>query len=143
ALPAALAETALHSAPIHLGTPREQMPTMSTSTEQEVIFTGIGGQGIQLIAKVLAQAAADEGKHVMLFGVYGGAMRGSSSESTLVIGSEEIQAPPIVPQCWSVVAMHPQSLTALTPKLRADGLLFVNETLVQNHPRADIAYVAI
>ena len=38
--------------------------------EREVVFTGIGGQGIQLMAKVLAEAAAQEGKHVMLFGVY-------------------------------------------------------------------------
>ena len=60
--------------------------------EREVVFTGIGGQGIQLVAKVLAQAAAVEGKHAMLFGIYGGAMRGSPSESTLVIGDEEIQA---------------------------------------------------
>src|SRR5262245_25279538 len=64
--------------------------------EREIIFTGIGGQGIQLMAKVLAQAAAGDGKQVMLFGVYGGAMRGSASESTLVIGDEAIQAPPII-----------------------------------------------
>jgi Pyruvate/2-oxoacid:ferredoxin oxidoreductase gamma subunit len=99
-------------------------------TEREIVFTGIGGQGIQLIAKVLAQAAADEGLHVMLFGLYGGAMRGSPSESTLVIGAAPIQAPPIVPRCWSIVAMHPRSLDPLLPRLRPGGLLFVNETLV-------------
>ncbi|MGH7893791.1 MAG: 2-oxoacid:acceptor oxidoreductase family protein [Candidatus Binatia bacterium] len=98
--------------------------------EREILFTGIGGQGIQLMAKVLALAAADEGKHAMLFGLYGGAMRGSPSESTLVIGDAPIEAPPIVPACWSVVAMHPTSLPALLPKLRSGGLLFTNETLV-------------
>jgi 2-oxoglutarate ferredoxin oxidoreductase subunit gamma len=111
--------------------------------EREIIFTGIGGQGIQLMAKVLAQAAAAEGKHAMLFGVYGGAMRGMPSESTLVIGDETIQAPPIVPQCWSVVAMHPKSLAALARKLRPDGQLFLNETLVPENPRPEVASVAI
>lgn len=111
--------------------------------EREIIFTGIGGQGIQLMAKVLAQAAASEDKQVMLFGVYGGAMRGSSSESTLVIGDEEIQAPPIIPQCWSLVAMHPNVLATLVPKLRAEGLLFANETLVPSTTRADITRVSI
>ena len=111
--------------------------------EREIIFTGIGGQGIQLMAKILAQAAATEGKHAMLFGVYGGAMRGSSSESTLVIGDAEIQAPPIVSQCWSVVAMHPSSLATLALKLRADGQLFLNETLVPQNPRPDVASVAV
>jgi len=99
--------------------------------EREIVFTGIGGQGIQLMAKVLAQAVADAGRHTMLFGLYGGAMRGGPSDSTVVIGDAPIEAPPIVPACWSVVAMHPSSLAALLPKLRPGGLLFANETLVQ------------
>ncbi len=106
--------------------------------EREIIFTGIGGQGIQLMAKILAQAAANEGKQVMLFGVYGGMMRGGSSESTIVIGDEEIQAPPIIPHCWSVVAMHPMGLADAVAKLRPDGLLFANETLVKEAPRSDV-----
>ena len=102
--------------------------------EREILFTGIGGQGIQLMAKVLAQAAADEGRHTMLFGLYGGAMRGGPSDSTVVIGDGPIEAPPIVPACWSIVAMHPSSLPALLPRLRSAGLLFANETLVQVTP---------
>ena len=51
--------------------------------EREVIITGIGGQGIQLMAKVLAQAAHDEGRNVMLFGIYMGMMRGGPSDSTI------------------------------------------------------------
>ena len=111
--------------------------------EREIIFTGIGGQGIQLMAKVLAQAAASEAKHAMLFGVYSGAMRGSPSDSTLVIGDAPIEAPPIVPHCWAVVAMHPVSLLELATKLRPDGRLFLNATLVPDNPRPDLASVAI
>jgi Pyruvate/2-oxoacid:ferredoxin oxidoreductase gamma subunit len=98
--------------------------------EHEILFTGIGGQGIQLMAKVLAQAVADTGRHAMLFGVYHGAMRGGPSDTTLVVGDGPIEAPPIVPACASIVAMHPRSLDALLPKLRADGTLYANETLV-------------
>jgi len=98
--------------------------------EREIVFTGIGGQGIQLMAKVLAQAAVDAGRHAMLFGLYGGAMRGGPSESTVVIGDAPIEAPPIVPACWSIVAMHPSALPALLAKLRPGGWLFANETLV-------------
>ncbi|HXJ33049.1 MAG TPA: 2-oxoacid:acceptor oxidoreductase family protein [Candidatus Eisenbacteria bacterium] len=111
--------------------------------EREIVFTGIGGQGIQLMAKVLAQAAADEGRHAMLFGVYHGAMRGSPSDSTLVIGDAPIEAPPIVPACWSVVAMHPRSLEPLLGKLRPDGLLFTNETLVPPPPHDGARLVPI
>src|SRR6516162_5155474 len=110
----------------------------SRIAEREVIFTGIGGQGIQLMAKVLAEAATREGRHVMLFGVYMGMMRGGPSESTVVIGDEEIQAPPIVPHAWAIVAMHPQGLDGLAAKLRPGGVLFANQTLVKSAPRGDL-----
>jgi Pyruvate/2-oxoacid:ferredoxin oxidoreductase gamma subunit len=109
--------------------------------EREIIFTGVGGQGIQLMAKVLAQAVAADGGHAMLFGVYGGAMRGGPSESTLVIGDAPIEAPPIVPACWSIVAMDGASLPALLPKLRPGGPLFVDDR-VKALPAAAIAVPA-
>jgi Pyruvate/2-oxoacid:ferredoxin oxidoreductase gamma subunit len=111
--------------------------------EREVIITGIGGQGIQLMAKVLAQAANRAGKQVMLFGVYQGMMRGGSSESTVVISDTEIQAPPIIPHTWSVLAMHPMALADIGKKLRAGGVLFVNSTLVHAVPRDDVQLLSI
>lgn len=111
--------------------------------EREIVFTGIGGQGIQLMAKVLAEAAVREGRFVMLFGVYGGMMRGGPSESTLVVGESEIQAPPIIPYCWGVVAMHPQGLSELGRKLRPGGLVFANQTLVTAAPRPDVRLIGL
>lgn len=116
---------------------------MSAPREREIIFTGIGGQGIQLMAKVLAHAAANEGKYAMLFGLYGGAMRGSVSDSTLVIGDAPIEAPPVVPHCWSIVAMHPRSVPALLPKLRSGGVLFVNGTLVHAPMQQAVQQVSV
>jgi Pyruvate/2-oxoacid:ferredoxin oxidoreductase gamma subunit len=113
------------------------------TTEREIIFTGLGGQGIQLMAKILAEAAVREGRHVMLFGVYGGMMRGGPSESTVVIGDAEIQAPPIIPHCWAIVAMHPQGLAELARKLRPGGLVFANQTLVNAAPRADVRTIGL
>lgn len=110
------------------------MTGFATSPEREILFTGIGGQGIQLMAKVLADAAARAGRYAMLFGVYHGAMRGSPSDSTLVLGDAPIEAPPIVPACWSVVALHPRSLPPLLRKLRPGGFLFADETLVDTPP---------
>jgi len=40
--------------------------------ERELMLTGIGGQGVQLAAQVIARAATLEGRSVMFFGVYGG-----------------------------------------------------------------------
>lgn len=112
-------------------------------TEREILFTGIGGQGIQLMAKVLADAAARTGRYAMLFGLYHGAMRGSPSDSTLVVGDAPIEAPPIVPACWSVVALHPASLAPLLPKIRPGGFLFADETLVDTQPPDGVTRIAV
>src|SRR5262245_7915118 len=86
--------------------------------ERVVAMTGIGGQGIQLIAKVLAEAGIREGRQVMMFGMFGGMIRGGSSESTVVLADDEIVSPPIVPEVWAVLAMHPEGVAKVTPKVR-------------------------
>jgi len=111
--------------------------------EREIIFTGIGGQGIQLMAKILAETVVREGRYAMLFGVYMGMMRGGPSESTVVVGDQPIDTPPIVPLCWGVVAMHPQGLDEMAAKLRPGGLLFANETLVTQAPRPDVRLLGV
>jgi len=74
--------------------------------ERELLITGIGGQGVQLAAQVIARAAALEGRSVMLLGLYGGMMRGGNTDSTVVVGEGPIEAPPVVPKAWSAIAMH-------------------------------------
>ena len=98
--------------------------------EREVVVTGVGGQGVQLIAKLLAQAAMREGRQVMSFGMFMGTIRGGSSESTVVVADADIQSPPIVPRVWAVLAMHGAALPALATKSRPGGVLLYNRTLV-------------
>ena len=98
--------------------------------ERPVVMTGVGGQGIQLIAKLLAQAGIREGKQVMMFGIFMGTIRGGSSESTVVIADGEITAPPIVPSAWAVLAMHPEGLPKLAPKAESGGVLVTNSSVV-------------
>jgi Pyruvate/2-oxoacid:ferredoxin oxidoreductase gamma subunit len=102
--------------------------------ERAVIMTGIGGQGIQLIAKLLAQAAMRERRHVMMFGVFMGTIRGGSSASTVVVADREITAPPIVPSAWAILAMHGGGLAALAKKAEPGGVLLVNSSLVTSPP---------
>ena len=98
--------------------------------EREIVVTGIGGQGVQLIAKLLAQAAVREGRQVMTFGMFMGTIRGGSSESTVVIADEEIVTPPLVPRAWAVLAMHGAGLPKLAAKAVPDGVLLLNSSLV-------------
>ena len=94
--------------------------------EREVMLTGIGGQGVQLAAQVLARAAGHDGRQAMLFGVYGGMMRGGNSDSTVVVADDEVTAPPLLSRCWSVIALHHRYWPPLAGKLDPGGLLVIN-----------------
>ena len=75
-------------------------------TERAILLTGIGGQGVQLAAKTLAVAAVAEGLEVMVFGVYGGSMRGGNTDATVVLGTQRLTTPPTVSRAWGAITMH-------------------------------------
>ncbi|MEO6468091.1 MAG: 2-oxoacid:acceptor oxidoreductase family protein [Acidimicrobiia bacterium] len=96
-------------------------------TEQELLLTGIGGQGVQLCAQVLARGAVIEGKYVMLFGVYGGAMRGMNTDATLVVGDGPLLSPPLLSHTGSAIGMHDKFWRPLSQKLRDGALVLLND----------------
>ena len=99
--------------------------------ERELLLTGIGGQGIQLAAQVLARAAIAEGRQVQMFGSYGGMMRGGNTEATVVIADGAIEAPPTVADTWSAIFMHHDFSEPTRAKLRPGSLVLVNTTVFE------------
>ncbi len=93
-------------------------------------MSGIGGQGIQLAAAVLARAAVLEGREVQVFGSYGGMMRGGATESTLVIADSPIEAPPTAGSTWSAMLMHHEHAGPVLARLRPEGVVVVNSSVV-------------
>jgi Pyruvate/2-oxoacid:ferredoxin oxidoreductase gamma subunit len=91
--------------------------------EREILLTGIGGQGVQLAANVLAHAALAEGRDVQLFGSYGGMMRGGNTDAELVIADDHIEAPPTVGTAWATIAMHPDYADPVLARVAAGGLV--------------------
>jgi len=100
--------------------------------EREIMWTGIGGQGVQLAAKILALAATREGREVMSLGTYGGTMRGGNTDATVVIADGPIQSPPMVSKTWAALVVHPRFYEPIAPKLRSDGLVFVDADLLED-----------
>lgn len=96
-------------------------------SERELVLSGIGGQGVQLAAQVIARGATIEGRHVLLFGVYAGAMRGMNTDATVVVSDAPIQAPPILSSTWSAIGMHDRYWAQVGPKVRDGGLVLVND----------------
>jgi Pyruvate/2-oxoacid:ferredoxin oxidoreductase gamma subunit len=95
--------------------------------ERELLVTGIGGQGVQLAAQVLARGATLEGSHVMLFGVYSGAMRGMNTDATVVIGDGPLMSPPLISHTWSAIGMHDKFWAPVARNLLDDALVLVND----------------
>ncbi len=99
--------------------------------ERELLLTGIGGQGIQLAAQVVARAALIEGREAQLFGSYGGMMRGGNTEATLVLSDGPVEAPPTVDHAWSAIVMHHDFSGPTVARLGAGGVALVNSTVFE------------
>jgi len=99
--------------------------------EREILLSGIGGQGIQLAAKSLAAAAMREGRRVLMFGTYGGEMRGGDTEATVVVGSASLITPPVIDFAWAGLAMHPRGWPCMAAKLRPGGMALINTSVFE------------
>lgn len=97
--------------------------------ERALLMTGIGGQGIQLSAQVLVRAALSEGRHVQLFGSYGGMMRGGNTDAAIVIGDRPIESPPTIEEAWSAIVMHHEYWGQVRDRLAPGSLVLVNSSV--------------
>jgi Pyruvate/2-oxoacid:ferredoxin oxidoreductase gamma subunit len=114
------------------------------TTEREVLLTGIGGQGIQLAARTLALAAVRDGREVMVFGVYGGVMRGGNTDATVVVGDGPLWTPPTVDEAWSALAMHHEYWPEVRERLRPGGVAVVDTGIFRGDPAVpDVTIVGL
>ena len=100
--------------------------------ERAILFTGIGGQGVQLAAQILARAAVVEHRQALLFGSYGGTMRGGQTDSTLLVGDAPIAGAPIVSRAWAGLGMHPGFFPGVASKLEPGAVVCLNASLFED-----------
>ena len=105
----------------------------------DLIFAGIGGQGVMLLGQLVAHAGTGQGLHVSWNPSYGGEMRGGMSKCTLILSDEEI-GDPLVKDCETAVIMHPSCLEEFSCRVRAGGYCLYDSDLV--HPENDIKDVS-
>lgn len=105
--------------------------------ELEIMLTGIGGQGVQLGAQILARATALEGREVMYLGTYGGTMRGGNTDSTIVVADTAITTPPMVSRIGAALAMHHEFWSGIEGKLRPGASVVLNSTVFEGEVRAE------
>ncbi len=98
-------------------------------TEREVLFTGVGGQGVQIVSKALGMAAVAEGRDALLVPRYGGGMRGSKTNAELTVGDGPLRALPVVTDAWSAFVMDPSFWETIRPNLARGAVVVVNSSL--------------
>ena len=99
--------------------------------------SGVGGQGVQLMCKVMALAATAENRYAMLSSDYGGQMRGGSSLGTVVVGNSRLRALPVVPKANSAIALHHLYWELTAPKLRPNSLIVVESSMADELKKKD------
>jgi 2-oxoglutarate ferredoxin oxidoreductase subunit gamma len=104
--------------------------------QSNVIIAGFGGQGVLLIGKMLAYAGLAEGKEVSWFPSYGPEMRGGTANCTVVISDRPIGSP-VIQSPFAVIALNQPSLDKFEPAIKPKGLLVMNTSLIERHPKRD------
>lgn len=112
---------------------------------EQIVFSGFGGQGIQSMSKMLARCAMAAGLQVSWMPAYGGAMRGGTSNVTVIASDEEIASPmPCAGEVTAAVVMNNPSLMKFESYLRSGGLLLLNRSLIDLEPaRRDVKVLAV
>ncbi len=110
--------------------------------KNELIFSGIGGQGTILMGKMVCTAASKKGLNVTLSPAYGQEKRGGRASCQVVI-SEEIGSP-VISLADTILVMDEKSFDDYESKVKPGGTLIVNSSMVDRKTtRTDIKVVEI
>lgn len=99
--------------------------------QYSTIVSGFGGQGVILTGKIIARAGMEEGLEVTWLPSYGPEMRGGTANCTAIISSELIGSP-VVKEPSSLIAFNKPSLDKFGPRVRGDGVIVLNSSLIDD-----------
>lgn len=110
----------------------------------EIICSGVGGQGVLVAGMILADMAMEDGKNVSWYPSYGFEMRGGAANCELKIGDEGLQSP----YCLEPDVLYTLSESAIDSfedRLKPGGVLLVNSSLTSDDRkyRDDITVIKV
>ncbi|MGM0435572.1 MAG: 2-oxoacid:acceptor oxidoreductase family protein [Bacillota bacterium] len=103
---------------------------------ERLVIAGFGGQGVMLMGQILSQAATDEGLETVWIPSYGPESRGGTANCFVTISKSPINAP-VVTESDTLIAMNQPSLEKFEKKVKKDGRILVNASLVSDHEYRD------
>lgn len=109
--------------------------------KQQIIVSGIGGQGALFVTRVIAQAAVDSGIPVLTSETHGMAQRGGTVISTIKIG--EFASPLIrTGQADVGLLLWEKNLEVHRPLMKESGVVVINGPAVGEGIRLDASAIA-
>lgn len=98
----------------------------------EIRVTGFGGQGVILCGYLIGKAASIyDNKHATLNQSFGPEARGSACSAQVIVSDEKILYP-YIQQPDILLAMSKEAYSKFAPELKNNGMLLVDEDLVQD-----------
>jgi indolepyruvate ferredoxin oxidoreductase beta subunit len=109
--------------------------------KQQIIVSGIGGQGVLFLTRVVAQTAVDRGIAVLTSETHGMAQRGGTVLSTIKVGSF---ASPLIrtAQADLGLLLWEANLPVHRSLLKTDGVWIINSATAGDGIRIDAADIA-
>lgn len=96
---------------------------------KEIIFSGIGGQGVLVAGNIIADIAMEDDLNVSWYPSYGFEMRGGAANCELKMGEEDLQSP----YCMEPDVLFTMSECAIDrfeDRLKPGGVLLINSSVV-------------
>ncbi|MBF0105774.1 MAG: 2-oxoacid:acceptor oxidoreductase family protein [Deltaproteobacteria bacterium] len=107
------------------------------SLHYEIRLSGAGGQGLILIGKVLAEAAAIyDNKNATQSQSYGPEARGGASRSEVIISDGDIDYPKAT-EVNLLLAMTQEAADKYSHDIKKDGVVIVDSSFVLKNPKGD------
>lgn len=109
--------------------------------KQQILVSGIGGQGVILATRILAEAAMEAGHDILASETHGMAMRGGTVISHVKIGA--FKSPLIRKgQADTGLFLHQMNLDIHGPLMKKEGHLYVNASSPVEAPSIDATGLA-
>ena len=113
------------------------------SFRYELRLSGSGGQGLILIGKILAEAAAIyDGKNATQSQSYGPEARGGASRSEVIISDGEIDYPKAM-KLDLLLALTQEACDLYIKDLKEGGILIVDNQMVKRIPKGNFKVVSL
>ena len=110
--------------------------------KNELIFSGVGGQGIMLIGKILCTVSAEKGYNVTFAPTYGQEKRGGRTSCQMVI-SDTVESP-VISEAGLVLVMDESSLVDFEDRVKEGSYLIINSSMIEKEStKKDINIIKI